>query len=144
MWKSIWTISTVAYSHIVQAMPTLHLVSSRCSIQATGYNASSSLANYCEVCRELPPDVKQQQESRNRAGDYKQQLFVAMIDQDKPVATSCGLCKEPLHAHKVAGPEPLDGVFVSYCCHLFHTPCALSCLNRTCPACQQSFSYLPA
>ena len=107
-------------------------------------NLLVALANNCEVCKVLPPDVKQQQESRDRAADYRQQLFVAMTEQGKPVATSCGLCKEPLHAHKVAGPEPLDGVFVSYCCHLFHTPCALSCLDRTCPVCQQPFSYMPA
>ena len=107
-----------------------------------------ALANFCEVFRELLVDPSehfiQQRESRNRAADYRQQLFVAMIEQGKPVASSCGLCNQALHAHKVAGPEHLDGVFVSCCFHMFHLKCALRFLHGNCPVCQGPFGFVPA
>ncbi|DBA72206.1 TPA: hypothetical protein ACH3X2_010603 [Trebouxia sp. C0005] len=94
-----------------------------------------TLANNCE----LQPHVRDAT-LKVQAAEYRQQLFVEMINEGKPIHKKCAVCQKNMNAHKPSSPEPMQSsTVVSYCFHLFHKTCLQSLgAEAICPICPQS------
>ena len=94
-----------------------------------------TLANNCE----LQPHVRNPT-LKIQAAEYRQQLFVEMINEGDLIHKKCAVCQKELNAHKPASPKPMQSsIVVSYCFHLFHETCLQSLgAEAICPMCPRS------
>ena len=83
-------------------------------------NILLGLANNCEL-----EAAEGDSSLREQAAEYRQQLFVEMIDQDVKVPVVCAGCNQVLHAHEPS--ECYKGskvkMLVTPCFHLYHKGC---------------------
>ena len=94
-----------------------------------------TLANNCE----LQPFVLDSS-LPHQAAEYRQQLFVEMINEGEPVPRKCAVCNKKVNAHKPSAlPEvPKAKVMVSMCYHLFHQGCLQTLDDHAiCPLCSK-------
>ncbi len=91
-----------------------------------------TLANNCEVQPHVRDPTLEIQ-----AAEYRQQLFVEMINEGEPIHKNCAVCQKDMNAHKPSSPEPMQfSIVVSYCFHLFHKTCLQSLgAEAMCPMC---------
>lgn len=90
-----------------------------------------TLANNCE----LQPIVRDST-LRIQAAEYRQQLFVEMINEGEPIPTECAVCQKKMNAHK---PSTEYRIVVAQCFHVFHQTCLQSHgAGAICPVCFQS------
>jgi hypothetical protein len=94
-----------------------------------------TLANNCEL-QPLVRDLT----LKSQAAEYRQQLFVEMINEGEPIPKKCAVCQKNMNAHKPSLPEPMQSrIVVSYCFHLFHKTCLQSLgAEVICPVCSRS------
>ena len=94
-----------------------------------------TLANNCE----LQPFVRDAN-LPHQAAEYRQQLFVEMINEGELVPKKCAVCNDDMNAHKPSAlPDmPKAKVMVSLCLHLFHQGC-MQTLGEfaACPLCSK-------
>jgi len=78
------------------------------------------LANNCEL-----QASDSNSSLRERAAEYRQQMFVEMINQELDVPHLCSVCEEDLNAHKPSEANHWSEckVLVAPCCHLYHKEC---------------------
>lgn len=99
----------------------------------------AALADNCELS---PSGGKQELED---AAEYRQKLFVEMIDQSKSVLKQCAVCCKSIQAHKASDTSKghKSKVVVGICCHLFHKGC-LETLHehKLCPICSDPLMLL--
>ena len=78
------------------------------------------LANSCEL-----ESSGRDSSLLEQAAEYRQQLFVEMINQDIKIPLECARCNTALLAHKPS--EMLQGsksqMLVAPCCHMYHRGC---------------------
>jgi len=97
-----------------------------------------TLANNCE----LQPLVRDPT-LNIQAAEYRQQLFVEMINEGEPIHKKCAVCQKNMNAHKPSLPESMGSrIVVSQCFHLFHQTCLQSLkavvAGGICPVCSRS------
>ena len=97
-----------------------------------------TLANNCE----LQPHARDPT-LKTQAAEYRQQLFVEMINEGEPIHKNCAVCQKNMNAHKPSLPEPVGSrIVVSQCFHLFHQTCLQSLqpvvAGGICPVCSRS------
>lgn len=102
-------------------------------------NVLLALANHCEMYK-TPTGIPDQRH-KDRAAEYRQQLFVAMIDQGHEVPRECGRCHKAISAHKPSIVDGLTWVMMSTCWHIFHVHCYR--MNSDCPVCHQPLLVMP-
>ena len=93
-----------------------------------------TLANNCELQPLEDPTLKSQ------AAEYRQQLFVVMVNEGELIPTKCAVCQKKMNAHKPSLPESVESrIVVSQCFHLFHQTCLQSLgAGAICPFCSWS------
>ena len=78
------------------------------------------LANNCEL-----ESSGRDSSLLEQAAEYRQQLFVEMINQDIKIPLECARCNTTLFAHKPSAT--LQGsksqILVAPCCHMYHRDC---------------------
>ena len=78
-----------------------------------------TLANDCE----LQPIVRDPT-LHIQAAEYRQQLFVEMINEGESIHNTCVVCQKNMDAHKPSLPESTESrIVVSQCFHMFHQTC---------------------
>ncbi|DBB04787.1 TPA: hypothetical protein ACH3X3_010083 [Trebouxia sp. C0006] len=94
-----------------------------------------TLANNCE----LQPIVRDPT-LQIQAAEYRQQLFVEMINEGEPIHNKMCCLPKKMDAHKPSLPESTESrIVVSQCFHMFHQTCLQSLgAMAACPVCFQS------
>ncbi len=113
-----------------------------CSIPGHPSHKLQVLLGLADNC-ELAPSGRDHM--LEKAAEYRQKLFVEMIDQGLDVPRRCSVCHQPINAHRASGTgeRRSSRVLVASCCHLFHMGCLQSMHEHEgCPICTQPLLLL--
>lgn len=112
-----------------------------CSLQYTRYTLPkfklevlAALADSCELASAGGKEVLE------RAADYRQELFVEMIDQNVDVHMHCAVCRKKVSGHKASLKDAGHKVKIMAlaCGHLSHKGCLQRLQNHEgCPVCRK-------
>ena len=75
-----------------------------------------------------------------KAAEYRQELFVEMINQNVDVPVKCAVCRKKMNGHKasVAQAGQKAKIVVAVCGHLLHKGCLQRMQdNEGCPICNE-------
>ena len=78
-------------------------------------------------------------EMLERAAEFRQELFVEMIDQNVDVPKRCAVCRKKINGHKASSNEAGQKakIMVTGCGHLCHKGCLQRLQEHAgCPVCQ--------
>lgn len=84
-------------------------------------------------------------EMLERAADYRQELFVEMIDQNVGVPKHCSVCCKKMNGHMASSNEggQKAKIMVAACGHLCHKGCLQRFQQHEgCPVCQEPLMLL--